>query len=274
MHHGDAHVISGLWPLLILTGILFGYLLAAFRHGHNRGRWSRWRSVSFASGIFLLMIALSPPLAKIAHADFRWHMAQHLLIGMFAPLGLVLAAPLTLALRSLPTRVVQGTVRFLHSEFIIWLSHPLSALLLNIGGMYFLYLAPLYALSLAHTGVHYLVHLHFLLAGYLFVWAIAGPDPAPRRPGMAMRVTVLLLSIASHALLAKLMYIYLFPTELSANAAEIKAGAKLMYYGGDFAEFLLAIALFYYWYQRRTRKRRRAPSAAVRRLESENNYSA
>src|SRR5690606_18212551 len=126
MHHGSPDFFSGLWSLLLLSGILFLYLLAAFRHGYKRGCWSRWHSVSFASGILLLMIALSPPLAKIAHTDFRWHMAQHLLIGMFAPLGLVLAAPLTLALRSLPTRAVQWIIRFLHSEFIIWLSHPLS----------------------------------------------------------------------------------------------------------------------------------------------------
>lgn len=57
-----------------------------------------------------------------------------------------------------------------------WLSHPISALFLNIGGMYVLYLTPLYETSLHSTAVHYWVHIHFLMAGYLFAWAIAGPD--------------------------------------------------------------------------------------------------
>src|SRR5690606_34815391 len=105
-----------------------------------------------------------------------WHMVQHLLIGMFAPLALVLAAPLTLTLRSVPRRASQWLVRVLHSEFVVWLSHPISALFLNIGGMYVLYLTPLYETSLHSTAVHYWVHIHFLLAGYLFAWAIAGPD--------------------------------------------------------------------------------------------------
>ncbi len=34
-----------------------------------------------------------PPIAPFAHTDFRGHMAQHMLIGMYAPLALVLGAP-------------------------------------------------------------------------------------------------------------------------------------------------------------------------------------
>jgi hypothetical protein len=65
------------------------------------------------------------------------------------------------------------------------------------------------------------------------------------------------------------MYIYLFPIELSANAGEIKAAAKLMYYGGDFAELLLAIALFYHWYQRRTRRLKRTSGTSTQAVKSE-----
>jgi putative membrane protein len=54
--------------------------------------------------------------------------------------------------------------------------------------------------------VHHPLHVHFLLAGYLFfAWAVAGPDPAPR-PGMGLRIAVVVAAGGAHSLLAKLLY--------------------------------------------------------------------
>src|SRR5690606_31200016 len=216
--------------------------------------WNIRRDIIFSIGIILLAIALSPPIIKWAHHDLRGHMLQHLLIGMFAPLFLALSLPMTLALRSLPAIIARGLSRILRSSAFYWLSHPVSALLLNIGGMYLLYLTPLYAMSLSNNWIHYLMHLHFLLAGYLFVWAIAGPDPTPRRASVRMRLLILFAAIAAHSYLSKLMYIYLWPTYPLHSSEEIREAAKIMYYGGDFAEILLAVALLTYWYKNKIRR--------------------
>ncbi|MET8437005.1 cytochrome c oxidase assembly protein [Streptomyces sp900116325] len=64
--------------------------------------WRRWRTVSFLTGCALLGAALLPPMSSFAHGNSRAHMAQHLLIGMYAPLCLVLGMPATLLLRILP----------------------------------------------------------------------------------------------------------------------------------------------------------------------------
>lgn len=69
---------------------------------------------------------------------------------------------------------------------------------------------------------------------------------------------MLLLGIAAHAYLAKLMYINLLPRVSLSNVEghgteAIQAAAKFMYYGGDLAELLLAIALFYGWCKERKR---------------------
>jgi putative membrane protein len=192
-----------------------------------------------------------------AHADFRGHMLMHLLIGMLAPLGLVLGAPVTLALKSLPLIAARTLTAILRSQVFYFLSHPITALLLNIGGMYLLYLTPLYNATLTSPALHYLVHIHFLAAGFLFTWSIAGPDPAPRRPNLQLRVVVLFVSIAAHAYLSKAMYAYLYPLNSPHPAEEIQAGAKLMYYGGDLSELLLAAALFSIWYQKRRHPRYR-----------------
>src|SRR5690606_31035015 len=94
-------------------------------------------------------------------------------------------------------------------------------------------------------------HVHFLLSGYLFTWSIAGPDPAPHRPGMPMRLIVVFLATAAHAVLGKIMYGYGYPRGIAADPTELRAAAQWMYYGGDLAEFLLIIAFFALWFGRR-----------------------
>lgn len=238
--HGGA---DWLLPLCVAAGIL-PYLTAVYVQ-YKRGRsWSGWRTACFAFGMATLTLAILPPLAGFAHHDLRGHMVQHLLLGMLAPLGLVFAAPVTLALKTLPTHVGRRIVAFLHSRPVWILSHPLAALLFNIGGMYLLYLTPLYAAMLTHPPLHILVHVHFVMAGCLFTWAIAGPDPGPRRPGLRIRLGVLFLSMAAHAILAKSMYAYGWPRGTHDTYSQIQSAAQLMYYGGDLTELWLVIALF------------------------------
>ncbi|GAB3538090.1 cytochrome c oxidase assembly protein [Pontibacter brevis] len=252
--HATAYGNPSVWlPFVVLTCVLGIYLTAVWQEQKSARPWSNWRTVSFACGVSLLAVAMWPPLVRYAHHDLRGHMVQHLLIGMLAPLGLVLGAPLTVALRALPAKRARKVTAFLGSRSFYFLSHPVTALFLNIGGMYLLYLTPLYAAMLHNPYLHYLVHFHFLAAGYLFVWAIAGPDPAPRRPGMRLRLIVLFAGIASHAYLSKFMYAYTFPRNTPHALEEIQDAAKFMYYGGDLAELLLAIAFFSIWYRKRER---------------------
>ena len=208
---------------------------------------------SFALGAGLIAAAVSPPIGDWAHHDLRGHMVQHLLLGMFAPLALVLAAPITLLLKVLPAQGGRRVVSFLATRPLRVLVHPVTAAMLDIGGMYLLYLTPLYALSVTNPLVHVLVHLHFVLSGYLFAWSIAGPDPAPRRPGFRARLCVLFIATAAHSTLAKLMYAHGFPRGGSHGIAEIEAAAQWMYYGGDVAELLLAVAFFGAWFHARSR---------------------
>lgn len=246
MHHpGWGLFESALGGLALVS--LIAYWIFTYRQKLRGHQWSLWRLLSFSSGILLLFIALLPQLVSYAHHDLRGHMLQHLLLGMFVPLGLVFGAPVSLALRASRRNLARVIVAFLRSRVIRTISHPFSAMLLNIGGMYLLYLTPLYAVMLLSPWLHALIHWHFLAAGCLFTWAIAGPDPAPNRPGYSVRLLILLLSMAAHAFLAKAMYAYGWPVGGSHTPEEIQSAAKIMYYGGDLAELLLAIALFRMW---------------------------
>ncbi|TWI52472.1 putative membrane protein [Pseudomonas duriflava] len=252
-------------PWLLVSATLVGWILylSAYLHLQAQGRsWSPWRVSSFAGGIVLVLVALLPPVSTFAHADLRGHMLQHLLLGMFAPLGLVFGAPGTLLLKTLPSAQARGLVTFLGRPLPRRLTHPLTAAVLDMGGMYLLYLTPLYAASQNSPWLHTWLHLHFLVSGYLFTWSIAGPDPALHRPSLCTRLVVLFLATAAHAALAKLMYGFSYPRGLGLESIELQRAAQWMYYGGDMAEALLIVAFCSLWFRRR-RKNTHMPLPAL-----------
>ena len=66
--------------------------------------------------------------AGVGSHTFTGHMVRHLLIGMVAPLALILGAPITLLLRSLPAPQARIVVRALRTPAARWISHPVTAL--------------------------------------------------------------------------------------------------------------------------------------------------
>ncbi|MFD3538930.1 cytochrome c oxidase assembly protein [Streptomyces sp. NPDC058662] len=266
-HHGPdgglaLDVVAPTAFVLLLAG---GYALMAARARRRNAQagWSWWRTGWFLAGCGLLAAALLPPIAPWAHGDFRGHMLQHLLIGMYAPLGLVLGAPVTLLLRNLPPAHGRRVTALVRSRAAHVLADPRTALALSVGTLALLYFTPLYNTVSANTGLHWLLHAHFLLAGCLFAYVIAGPDPAPTRPSVPVRLVVLGVAIAAHALLSQLMYGG-FGINIHAPVDQVQGGAEIMYYGGDSAELLLAAALVATWRPRSTRSvgQRAAPGSA------------
>ncbi|RGC65984.1 Cytochrome c oxidase caa3 assembly factor [Micromonospora sp. MW-13] len=240
--------------LLVPLALFWIYLAAALRQrGPGGGGWPHRRTAAFGAGTGLLAVGLALPAG-----GFAAHMWQHLLIGMLAPLGLVLGAPGTLLLRTVHRRRGRALVRLLRRPAVDALAHPVIGLALTAGGLYLLYLTPLYRATLTSPPLHHLVHLHFLLAGCLFTWSVAGPDPGPHRPRVPVRLVVLGVAVAAHATLSQLLYAGL-AVDVPGPPEQLRAGATVMYYGGDLAEIGLALALLATW-----RPVRKAPRPAVR----------
>ncbi|PWR14504.1 cytochrome c oxidase assembly protein [Micromonospora sicca] len=244
------HTAGGFPPVaLVPLGMFWLYLAAALRQGDaGRPGWNHRRTASFGLGAALLAAGLAWPAG-----DPPGHMWQHLLLGMLAPLALVLGAPGTLALRTLDRRAGRAAVRLLRHPVARVAAHPVTGLLLTAGGLYLLYLTPLYRATLTSPALHGLVHLHFVLAGYLFAWSIAGPDPGPHRPRVPVRLLVLGVAVAAHAAIAQLLYADLL-VDVPAAGDELRDAATVMYYGGDLAEILLALALLVSWRPERAAK--------------------
>lgn len=118
-----------------------------------------------SGGLLLLAVALLPPLAHWAEESLAAHMAQHMLLALFAPMLLVLAQPLPGLLRALgcSRRWRRRITRFTGT-----LSRPLPAALL-FGATLWLWHAPAaYELALHYEAVHWLEHLSLLAGGLAF----------------------------------------------------------------------------------------------------------
>lgn len=237
------------------------YLMAAHRLRRRGDVWSRWRDASFTAGSAGTAWAATGPLWG---GPWTAHMIQHLIVGMAAPLLLVLAQPLTLALRALaPGPVRRGLLRLARSRAVGWLVFPPLAALLDLGGLWLLYRTPLYTAGTREPWLHALVHAHLLTAGLLFTFAVCQLDPVRRRWSTTVRGATLLAAGAAHAVLAKTLYAEPPPGTAFAPA-DLHTGSQVMYYGGDLVEAALATIVAAAWYRATGRARRRHRPAAKR----------
>ena len=200
-------------PDALIIGILIT-LVALYIKGvvilKQRGdSWPVGRTVAFALGVSAMDFATSGGLGVYAKFSFEYHMIAHMVIGMVAPIGLVLGAPITLALRTLPQgrtpdeRGIRGMlIAFLHSRYSLLLTNPLTALALFDGSLFVLYFTNLFGnLMQSHVG-HLFMNIHFLLAGFLFFHVIIGIDPNPRKIPHLVRIVILFAAMSIHAFFA------------------------------------------------------------------------
>nr|WP_294693442.1 cytochrome c oxidase assembly protein [uncultured Friedmanniella sp.] len=223
-----------------------GYLCAVSRDAARR-HWPRSRTWCWLGGWSAVLVGSAGPLAAAAHTDFRAHAGAHVLVGMLGPLLLCLGAPASLALRALPVPAGRRVSALLRRRPLRVLTEPSVAALLNVGGLWLLYTTPLLGLAQHHAGVHLLVHLHLVLAGYLLAAVLVGRDPLPHRRSHLHRAVVLVAGLAAHGILAKLLYA---SPPAGIDPATARAGAMLMYYGGDAVELVLAGLLCRSWFRR------------------------
>jgi len=169
-------------------------------------KWPILRTVSFGIGIAAIDFATSGGFGVYAHFSFYFHMIAHMILGMIAPIALVLSAPITLALRTLPQsrnheeRGIRGTlIAALHSKLAGFWVNPIVALLIFDGSLFALYFTSLFGgMMQSHTG-HFAMNVHFILAGFLFFHVIIGVDPNPKKAPYLARIVLLFAAMSIHA---------------------------------------------------------------------------
>ncbi len=169
-------------------------------------KWPVGRTIAFALGISAVDFATSGGLGLYSHFAFANHMMAHMVLGMIAPIGIVLGAPITLALRTLPLgrnqqeSGIRGTfIELLHSKLSKFYTNPVVALVIFDGSLFALYFTPLFGnIMQGHSG-HFFMSLHFLLAGFLFFQVLIGIDPLPRKVPHIAKIIVIFAAMSIHA---------------------------------------------------------------------------
>lgn len=195
---------------LAIVGLGTAFYLRGVWSMHRRGdAWPVGRTISWLVGMVIIAWATFGGLGLYSHVLFSAHMASHMLLSMVAPIFLVLGAPMTLALRTLPGPRQPGEVSprtmllaFLHSRFSRFFTHPLIGPVLFVGSLYGLYFSGAFETLMANHWGHAIMELHFLAVGILFYYVLIGIDPAPRAIAPLVRFGMLLVTVPFHAFFA------------------------------------------------------------------------
>ena len=195
------------WSVLaVLSGLaLVVYLVAVARLRRSGVAWPWWRTTSWIAGTISLFAVTGTWLNGYSMVLFSIHMAQHMVLSLITPLLLLLGAPITLALRTLPRgRGIPGVPRALllnalHSRVARFLADPFFTVPLFIASLYGVYFTPLFDTLMSSPAGHQLMLTHFVVAGWLFFGPIVGADPWPRTLSHPGRMLELFLPVPFHA---------------------------------------------------------------------------
>lgn len=223
---------------LVWLGLAALYLLAG-RAAALRGRDDRpmRRTVAWLAGVGVGFACTTGAVAAEAARSSTAHMAVHLALSMLVPLLLVLGAPVSLFLRAVPVTVGRRFSRVARAAPARLLTHPVTATVLTTAPMAVLYWDGT-ALTLLHDPLlGPLLHVHFVVSGTLFAYAVVGLDPNPHRAPAWLRGSMIVLSIAVHGVVAK----HLYAVADGSGPPDTEQAAQLMYYGGDVVHVLMLV---------------------------------
>jgi cytochrome c oxidase assembly factor CtaG/putative copper export protein len=277
----SAYVPDGtfLGLLLLATALYIRGVVTLSRRGD---KWPIGRTIAFAMGVSFADFATSGGIGVYSHFAFSYHMIAHMTLGMIAPIGFVLSAPITLALRALPSgrteleRGLRGSlISIIHSRYSVFITNPVSALIIFDGSLFALYLTPLFGtLMRSHSG-HLLMDIHFVLAGYLFFYVIIGVDVNPRKIPHIVRIIVLFAAMSIHAFFSITLlstsslldggYFALLHRPWNVNLlTDQHTGGAVGWAMGEIPILLALVATFIQWMREDKREAKRIDRAADR----------
>ena len=263
------------------------YLLAV-RRLHRRGdSWPAGRTVAWVAGCAMVLFATSSGLGRYAEAQFSIHMMAHMLLGMIAPILLVLGGPVTLALRALPAAgrgdppgLREAIAGAMHSRVARFITHPVFVFALFLTSFPALYFTSLFEVMIASHLGHLVMNLHFLVVGYLYYWVIIGVDPSPRQVQPMIKLAMLLGALPfhaffglalmnSHTAMAADYYNGLGLPWVTDLVGEQRLGGAIAWGATELPIIIVMIALLSQWASSDEREARRSDRIGDRKVDDE-----
>jgi cytochrome c oxidase assembly factor CtaG len=258
------------WWMALGIAVAAGLYIAGLVVLRHRGdHWPAGRSVSFLlGGLGSIGLATMSALGTYDTVLLSVHMVQHMTLMMVSPMFLALGAPVTLALRTLPSRPRAMLLAVLHSRVARVLTFAPLTLALFIATPFALYYSPFYELSLRSGFWHAFLHLHFLIIGALLMWPLMGIDPVPGRISYPLRLLMLFLMLPFHAflgisimssteLIAERWYLAFNRTWPPSPLDDQYLAGGILWASGDVIALVMLMALFVQWYAHSQREARR-----------------
>jgi putative membrane protein len=216
------------------------------------------RALAAVLGILTLALALLSPLDTLGDRGlFVAHMAQHLLLLLVVPVGLIAGAP---------WGVIEAARAFTTARFGRLATSLPVALLANVGAIWLWHVPRLFDAALQSGTVHLLEHATFVGTALLFCWPVVRPNDVPRRaPELVLLLYLFAAAIACSTLgaLITLSGEVLYSTGVAAQMASTAAavvgltriqdqelGGILMWGFGGLWYFIAAGVIFGQWFSR------------------------
>ncbi len=279
-HYFFGVALDPIWLAIVLAGGAF-YLVGVIRLARRGDRWPVLRTVSWFAGLLALLWATNGGIGAYVDKLFSAHMIMHMALGMLIPVLLVPGAPVTLALRAIAPRkdgsrgAREWILAAVHSRYGRFIANPYVAAVIFVLSLWVFYYTPLFRwAATTHLGHEWMI-VHFLISGYLFTQSLIGVDPGPARPAHAVRLVILLATMAVHAffglavmsstglLLADWFGAMGWDTGVSALQDQQRAGG-IAWSVGELPTLALAIAVAIQWARTDTREQRRLDRKADR----------
>jgi putative copper resistance protein D len=224
---------------------------------HPARPWPAWRTLLFAAGVVVIVVATQSGIGTYDDLLFYDHMIQHLLLLMVAPPLLIAGQPLTLLLHASRNPLHTQVKRVLRSPVANFLTWPVFGALAYALAVLAAHLSAIANSFEQNQTAHNAEHVLFVLIGYLFYLPIIGREPIRWRLSYPIRfvILVLLMPVDTFTGLA-LGYGSASspgvpagprPAWAPSPVSDLHLGGALMWIGGDGIMFGLMMLVFLMW---------------------------
>jgi putative membrane protein len=189
-----------------------------FARGARKARVTPLRRLSFWFGLGALYVALHTRLDYFFEHEFFMHRAQHLVLHHLGPFFIALSYPGAAIRAGIPfawrQRLVRPALAARPVRVVLDIVfHPVVAVLLFVGLIYFWLLAPIHFVAMLDWRLYRVMNWSMVIDGLLFWWLVVDPRPAPpARLAPGRRILIAIAAIPPQILLGAL--IFFTPREL------------------------------------------------------------
>lgn len=253
---------STILQLIVVAAVISGYVhgLRAIRSRAGAGRVVTAANVwCFFIGIALVEAALLGPIDALDNVLFSVQMVQHLLLGLIAPLFLVLGRPVIVISWALPAarrRAFEQFRRKLLPPSHFRRSRPwlgIAAVMLHVGSWWLWHIPNAFDVTLRNTLIHEAEHLTLFLTALFFWWVVVGVRWR-ERAGLAI-LELLVASMGTGMLSALLVFtnhpLYTVSPELASYGitamSDQQLGGAIMWVPGGIVYLIVAVVILVRW---------------------------